>query len=99
MNNEESLKELIAKVDKIQTAVTSLQSCLEERCPGHMNRISDIELIMHGSPSNGTRPGLLSRVASLEDAIQRINATRSWAFGVAGAALGGLIAILAEHFV
>ena len=99
MDLNDVLQALSIRMEELRDAVTSLESRLEERCPNHGQRIVQIETILHGAPQNGKNPGLVSRVGSIDSAIRRYDRARSWAYAVAGAALGGLVATLVERLL
>lgn len=85
----ERMDELFGAVSTIQQDVAALKAT----CPGCTGSIGNLKTILYGPPSNGSNPGLIGRVASLENSRH----TARWAFRLmwtalfmlAGAVLGG----------
>jgi len=97
------LQQVLIRVDEMRDALTALEASLNERCPQHHERLERIETILAGPPDNGKRPGLCARVNRNEDAIKRIQAVRTWVWGVAGTVagtgIGAVLGLLANRLI
>lgn len=98
-DNYELLQTVLIRVEEMRDALTGLESRLSERCPIHSRRLDRIELILDGPPANGSSPGLVARVLTIESAIERIHRAKAWAYGIGGAAIGGLIVTMIEKYL
>lgn len=93
------LQTLTIRVEELRDAVTTLESRLMERCPNHQARLHRLETILDGPPGNGRSPGLIARIGVVEDVVRRTDRIRAWLYSGAGAAAGGILAVLLEKLL
>jgi len=99
MDRDKVLEILLERVEAVRDIVTSLKASLDERCPDHSRRLVQIETTLHGTAENGNNPGLIGRVATIEQAIKRLHRARNWAFMVTGAIVGGIVVAVVEKML
>lgn len=65
-STQEMLERLTDRLGEMLDRLAALETRLNIQCPLAAERIKSAEIILHGPEGNGTRPGLLTRMALAE---------------------------------